>query len=183
MTTLSTAAWVSHDMALAAGLGGSLFKQITFPSALSKVSDDKQRAHLLARGYKKFAPIGLSSLGVIAGTWLIGRGMINGRSISPGAKAMVYVKDGLVAGAVLTGLAGAYLDRVLEDEADHGEIAVHGMSATDASTPKAKNVFNAIRGLGIAHAACLAGALGLTTVLAMEANRSFKWSFLSRILP
>lgn len=183
MTTLSTAAWVSHDMALAAGLGGSLFKQLTFPDALSKVSDDKQRGHLLARGYKKFAPIGLSSLGIIAGTWLIGRGMINGRSISASTRNLVYVKDGLVAGAVLTGLAGAYLDRVLEDEADHGELSVKGMSATDASTPKAKNVFNAIKGIGIAHVACLAGALGLTTVLAMKSGQSVKWSFLSKILP
>lgn len=183
MTTLSTAAWVSHDMALAAGLGGALFKQVTFPSALSKVSDDKQRAHLLARGYKKFAPIGLSSLGIIAGTWLVGRSMIGGRSISASTRNMVYVKDALIGGALLTGLAGTYLDYVLEDEADHGEIAVHGMSATDASTPKAKNVFNAIKGIGIAHTLCLAGALGLTTVLAMQSSRSMKWSFLSRILP
>lgn len=183
MTTLSTAAWVSHDMALAAGLGGSLFKQLTFPNALSKVADDKQRAHLLARGYKQYAPIGLGSLGVIAGTWLFGRTMINGRFIGRDVKTMVYVKDAMIAGAVLTGVAGAYLDRVLEDEADHGEIAIHGMSATDASTPKAKAVYNTIRGLGVAHAAFLAGALGLTTALAMSAGKSSRWSFFSRFLP
>jgi hypothetical protein len=142
-------------MALAAGLGGSLFRQTTFPNALSKVSDDKQRAHLLARGYKKNAPFELSSLGIITGTWLVGRSMINGRFISRGTRAMIYAKDALVAGAVLTGIAGVYFDRVLEDEADHGEIAVSGMHATDASTPKAKKVFKAVQGISIAHMACM----------------------------
>lgn len=183
MTTLSTAAWVSHDMALAAGLGGSIFKQFALPSALSKVTDDRERAHLLARSFKKFTPIGMVSLGIIAGSWLVGRTIISGRSISKEAEILVKVKDGLVAGAVVTGIAGTLLDRELEEETDRRELGVEGMHATATSTTRSKNVFRAIQGVGMLHMACLAGALGLTTILAMKANESMKWSFLSRILP
>ncbi|MBV9945606.1 MAG: hypothetical protein JOZ69_02035, partial [Myxococcales bacterium] len=98
MATLSTTAWVLHDLGLATGFGGSLFGKMALHPAAGAASSKEERGRIVNAAWRTYAPVNLLGHVAFALTWAIGRKMLSGRSLGRTARALVLAKDALVVG-------------------------------------------------------------------------------------
>lgn len=184
MATLSTSAWVLHDLGLAAGFGGPLFGNLALHRAIRDIRDESERGKVLSHAWKRYNAVNIVSLGVAAGTWMLGRALISGRSIDKETRRLVLMKDILLGATLITGAASMLGGERMRLEAPQGGVPVKQGNEPSLRTPRrAATLQRFLRGMGPLHIALTAGVIGVTTVLAMKSGRSSKWSVLSRLLP
>jgi hypothetical protein len=184
MARLSTTAWVLHDLGLAAGFGGNLFGQLALNPAVAAAESKRDRGRVAQVAWSRYKGVNAFSLLAFAGTWAIGRALLSGREVGRTSRKITVMKDGLVAGAVITGLgsmiAGTMLSRAREraDEAPI-ETGAHPAPETPREVARLQRITSVF---GIATIVLEAAAVATTTVLAMTSGRSTKWSFAARYL-
>jgi hypothetical protein len=182
MAKLSSAAWIAHDVGLAAAIGGTMFGREALQPALHEISDRKERDQVSDTAWRRFSWINLAGHAVVAATWFFGRSLLSGRSVSPTARRLTVAKDVLVVASLATGLASIILGRVLgsrvTERRGSGEEA--GESGAEPGTQKLRNVVSV---LGMANLAANVGIAGVTTALSVEASQSLPFSLTSRRLP
>jgi hypothetical protein len=184
MATLSTSAWVLHDLGLAAGFGGPLFGKLALQRAVRDIHDESERGKVLSDAWKRYNFVNIVSLGVAAGTWMLGRAVISGRSIDKETRNLVLAKDILLGATLVTGAAGMLSGPPMHREAREGALPLLEELEPSPRTPrKAAILHRFVRVMGPLNIALTAGVIGITTVLAMKSGRSTKWSALSRLLP
>lgn len=184
MATLSTTAWVLHDLGLAAGFGGNLFGQLALNPSVAAVDDKRERGRVAHVAWSRYKSVNAISLLAFASTWSIGRLFLNltGREVGRTSRKLTLVKDGLVTGAFVAGvgsmIAGTLLDkaRVEAGEApiETGAVPAEGTPRKVASLQRITNAF------GIGSIVFQAAVLATTTVLAIQSGKSKKWSFVSK---
>lgn len=184
MATLSTTAWVLHDLGLAAGFGGNLFGQLALNPAVKVVDSKRERGKVTHVAWDRYKAVNAVSLAAIAGTWLVGRTILSGREVGRATRGLTLLKDILVAGAVVGGagalITGSLLDRAMKE----GELAIEsGREPAAETTPRVRRLQRTVNTLGIPNIGFQAAVLATTTILAMKAGESSKWSFVSRLLP
>lgn len=168
MATLSTTAWVLHDLGMAAGFGGNLFGQVAMNPAVRVLESQRDRGKVTHVAWNRYKGVNAASLAAMAGAWLIGRLITSGRQVGGKSRALVIAKDVVVGAALASGVtsivAGTMLDKIRGGRR-------HDVLKRTSNTSGRISI--------LLHAA----ALALTTVLAMKAGRSSRWSVLSRFLP
>jgi hypothetical protein len=184
MGTLSTSAWVLHDLGLAADLGGSLFGKLALNPSVESIADERERGKVVHDAWNAYNLINGISLATMAATWFLGRSAITGRSIDRTARRLVVAKDVLVSAAVLTGAANMIGGAIMERKYPGGAVPVReGEVPSPRTPPTARLLQRFFAVMGPIHIACVAGVMGLTTALAMRSGRSVKWGILSKLLP
>src|SRR3954454_17317640 len=106
MATLSTTAWVLHELGLAAGFGGNLFGQLALNPAMKEIQSKRERGKVTHVVWDRYKKVNEASLLLMAGTWLIGRTLFDRRRMGRQSRALTITKDVLVSGALVSG-AGA----------------------------------------------------------------------------
>jgi hypothetical protein len=96
MATLSTTAWVLHDLGLAAGFGGNLFGQLALNPAVKAIESREQRGKVTHVAWDRYKLVNAVSLAAMASTWLIGRLVLSGREVGRASRNVTLLKDGLV---------------------------------------------------------------------------------------
>jgi hypothetical protein len=188
MATLSTTAWVLHDLGLAAGFGGNLFGQLALNPAVSAVQSKRERGRVAHVAWARYKNVNALSLAAFAGTWIIGRAFlhVSGREVGRASRNLTVLKDGLVAGALASGVgamvAGTMLERA---RMQAGEPPIEtGTEASWGTPPKVARLLRATSVLGVANVVFDAAVLATTTILAMKAGKSSKWTlFAKKLLP
>jgi hypothetical protein len=182
--TLSTAAWAAHDVGLATAIGGTLFGRTALQPALNEITSPMERDRVSADAWQRFSLFNLIAHGTMAATWLIGRGMLSGREVSMRTRQLTRIKDGLVIASLVTGVGSVLLGNRL------GKRAREGMGPAEThdrvnqeGVKRTKVIQRATGGLGILNLLTNVGILALTTVLAMEGNKSSRFPLWSRRLP
>jgi hypothetical protein len=185
MTGLSTAAWVAHDLGLATGVGGSLFGRIAMHPAVRHVSDAEERGQVVQDAWKSFNVVQLASLAIMGASWFAGRSKLTGHEVDGASRALVLTKDALVVGTLATAIGCGIAGRALAAQAPGGRVPVDekGEATTTAAPETARRLQRVVDLLGTANLLFGAGVLGVTTVLAMRAGKSPRWSFIARLLP
>ncbi len=184
MATLSTSAWVLHELGLAAGFGGPLFGRIALHRAVKDIHSEDERGKVLADAWQRYNTVNAVSLGTAAITWFIGRAMISGRSIDEETRKLVLLKDVLLGATVLTSAANMLSGRVMSEQAPDKAVPVaDGDQPSPRTPPKAAKMQRFLDVVGPLNIVLTAGVIGVTTILAMKSGRSTKWSFVSRLLP
>lgn len=184
MATLSTSAWVLHDLGLAAGFGGPLFGRLALHRAVRDITDDAQRGKVLSDAWRRYNVVTIGSLGIAAVTWLLGRALISGRSIDRETRSLVRTKDILLGATILTGAASLLSGERLRREGPGGAVPIEQGNVPSGRTPlEAARMQRFLRVIGPLNIALTAGVIGITTVLAMKSGKSHKWSLVSRLLP
>ena len=183
MTALSTAAWTAHEIGLATAVGGNMFGRAALQPALREIEDPEDRDRVSAEAWRRFSWLNLAAHGVLAATWFAGRTMLSGREVSGTARTLTRIKDGLVVASLATGIAShvvgsAVGDRVRDESKGEGVI-----SEANRTWRKDGAERRAVRTLGLMNLLANVAILGITTVLAMEGNRSTLFSARSRFLP
>jgi hypothetical protein len=183
MGTLSTAAWAAHDVGLATAIGGVLYGRTALEPALHQIENPSERDRISASAWSRFSWINLAAHGVMAATWLAGRTMLSGREVSGSARTLTMVKDGLVIGSLVTGVGSNVLGWRLGKQIakGHGPSEIGERQVGEAKVTRALEKTVGI--LGLANLVANVAVLGITSVLAMEGNKSNRFSFFSRFLP
>ncbi|HMI87651.1 MAG TPA: hypothetical protein VK550_26375 [Polyangiaceae bacterium] len=186
--TLSTTAWVLHDLGLATSVGGAVFGKAGLRRAAGSDMEQDGRGEIISEAWKNFTPINLLSHLSVGVTWLIGRSMLSGREVKRSARNLVLAKDALTGVYLVSGLAstaagyGANQLRKAQDSSSSSVIEDMGVGEGDKAE-LSQRLQRASSILGTANLLAGAALLGITAVLAMQAGRSPRWSFVSRFLP
>ncbi|WP_437741748.1 hypothetical protein WMF39_40090 [Sorangium sp. So ce1504] len=185
MATLSTSAWVLHELGLAAGFGGPLFGRLALRQAVKDIHSEAERGKVLSDAWQRYNLVSAISLGTAAATWFIGRTVISGRSIDRETRDLVRLKDILLGATLATSVASMLGGQQMREEAPDGGVPLLKEGEAPAPRPPAKAAaLQRLLGvMGPLNIALTAGVIGVTTVLAMKSGRSAKWSLLSRLLP
>ena len=182
--TLTTSAYVLHNLGLAAGFGGSLFGRIALNPSARLINDKQDRARIVNAAWNGYNIINAVGLGATALTWLVGRSRISGRSISASARKLILVKDFLMGATLVSGvinlIGGGFLaKRALQE----GISMESGSKASDDAPDEVKSTTKLVNWLGVFSLATMAGLIGVSTWLDNAAQVSGKWKFFARALP
>ena len=186
--TLSTTAWVLHDLGLATSVGGAVFGKAGLRRATRSLGSSNGRGEIIGEAWKNFTPINLLSHLSVGVTWLIGRSFLSGREVRKSARKLVIVKDALTGVYLVSGLAstvaGYCASKLREEKETSVSSVIEDTGLDEESKPELSRKLE--RGstlLGTTNLIAGATLLGITAVLAMQAGRSAKWSFVSHFLP
>ncbi len=184
MATLSTTAWVLHDLGLAAGFGGNLFGQLALNPAVRAVESKRERGRVTHVAWSRYKGVNAASLLAFASTWGIGRLFLSGREVGRASRNLTLVKDALVGGAFVAGVGSMIAGTVLDRERQRaGEAPIESGSEPAPETPsRVAGLIRLTSAFGIASIVLQAAALATTTVLAMKAGKSAKWKLVAKKL-
>jgi hypothetical protein len=184
MATLSTTAWVLHELGLAAGFGGNLFGQIALNPAVAEIQSKRERGKVTHVAWDRYKVINGVSLALMAGTWFAGRAFLTGREVGRASRALTVTKDVLVAGSLATGVGAMVVGRLLDKEIATSNAPLEAGSRPAAETKERVAMLQSVaNNVGRINILMNAAVLAVTTVLAMKSGRSTKWSFVSQLLP
>jgi len=184
MTDLTNAAWVLHDLGAAAGFGGNLFGMLALNPAVKVVEDERERGRLVQAAWDRYRIVNAISLVCTTGTWLAGRLFLSGREVSAEARTLTTVKDALVAGSTVTGVAGLVLTSKLSSMNSRDEQPIFsGLEPSPEAKESQQRLQKTANAVGALNLVFTAGVIGVTAWLAMSSGKSSRWSFISRMLP
>ena len=184
MRTLSTTAWVVHNLGLAVAFGGSVFGKIALNPNLDARGSEADRGRLLNTVWNRFNAISAGSFIASAATWFPGRLGLTGGEIDQQTRNLVLAKDLLYAAGTLSGIASVLQGLALTREAPEGAVPIASGTTPSSDTPeKAATLLRGVNQLGNANLAITGAILGITTILSMKATESSKFSAISRLLP
>jgi len=182
--TLSTAAWVAHNLGLGACFGGLLFGKAALNPSLGAIDSEADRGKILNSAWNRYNAINVASFATAAATWFPGRLGLSGKEIDQQTRYLVLAKDVLFGVGALTGLASVVQGRDLAGEAPEGAVPVaSGNTPAATTTDKAASLLRSVTQLGNLNILVTGALLGITTVLSMKATESTRFSVLSRFLP
>ena len=184
MRTLSTAAWVAHNLGLAACFGGLLFGKAALNPSLSAIDSEADRGKILNTAWNRYNAINVASFATAAATWFPGRLGLSGKEIDQQTRNLVLAKDVLFAVGALTGLASVIQGRTLTRQAPDGAVPIEsGTTPADTTPEKASSLLRSVNQLGNLNVLVTGAILGITTILSMKATKSARFSAVSRFLP
>src|SRR5215213_1442374 len=184
MRTLSTAAWVVHNLGLAVAFGGSVFGKVALNPNLDVIGSEADRGKILNTSWNHFNAISAGSFIASAATWFPGRLGLSGGEIDDQTRNLVLAKDLLFAAGALSGIASVLQGRALTGQAPGGAVPIASGTTPSSDTPeKAASLLRSVNQLGNANLTITGAILGITTILSMKATESSKFSAVSRLLP
>jgi hypothetical protein len=179
MHTLVKTACAIHNLALATALGGPLFVKIALKRAVIKeIPDEKQRGRLLACAGTRFNKVNVPAHLVFTGTWLIERKAIKNLGVDRRTRRLVGIKDVLVGGALITGLANVAVFNRFKKDFPEGAPVRDGTS----SDPKLAKYQRYYRVMGPLHLVLLGGSLAIGPFIAGSIIRAARKGLLARML-
>jgi hypothetical protein len=184
MAQLSTAAWVAHNLGLAACFGGQLFGKLALNPKLDALSSKTERGKMLNAAWNRYNVVNAVSLGTAAATWFVGRAGISGESIDEDARSLVLAKDALFVASILTGLASIISGLRLARQAPEGATPIQTGTEPAPETPEeTADLLRTVNVLGNVSLGLIASIIVVTTILSQKAGQSARWSVVSRLLP
>jgi hypothetical protein len=176
MATLSSAAWIAHDVGLATALGGTLFgREALHPALRAGIDDQEDRDRVADLAWRKFSWVNLAAHGAMAATWFVGRAMLSGREVNRISRPLTVAKDVLIVASLATGIASVVLGRSLGRQVRR--------EATLRDRERCETMRRAVGATGLVNLAANLGIVGVTAALAMQGSKSPTFSIVSRLLP
>jgi hypothetical protein len=162
----SSAGRATHDVALAALLGGNLFGRVAMHPALGEVSDKSERGKVPNRAWRRYGTVNsLALVGLVAG-WLPAR-RGGGAPRSPGGRRLVVAKDIAVGAVVITGLASAAGGVGFARQAPSGAVPMEsGHDPAPEAPARAARLKRVVNTLGTLNLIAELALAGLNAVLA-----------------
>ncbi len=169
-----------HNLALATAFGGPLFAIAGLrPAVLHQIDDEKQRGRVIAGAWRKFSRVDdMPAHALFTATWLIERRAI--ATLHPDARTqkLVAVKDVLIAGALLTGIANRIVGRRLMKDFPEG-IPVSEKAPTDEKVMKYQRYY---RVMGTANLVLVGAALAVGPAIGRGLMRSQRKNIVARLM-
>jgi hypothetical protein len=166
--TLANSTRAAHDVGLAAWLGGSMYGKYALNPSLSRIASHSERGSVANAAWNGYNLINAAGLGAAALGWGAARlteanpGNLTGRE-----KALSTAKDGLMAAAVLTGIANGVQGARLAKQAPDGAVPIETGTKPAADTPaKAAKIQRSLEALGNLNVVAGVALVAVNAVLA-----------------
>lgn len=178
MAQASTPVRSLHKMGLGICLGGTLFGLIALNPSVERISDKRERGRVLNEAWARFQTIGTLAMGVTVAMWRLG-GLKRAESdLDP---TLAGLKNILLGGALVTSVASALVGMRIARQAPEGATPVESGTEPAPETPEEAARSQRLSAfLGVATVAQVAGVLGLSSALEIQAVERSKGT-LSRI--
>ena len=176
MAKLSSAAWIAHDVGLATAIGGTLFgREALHPALREGIDDQNDRDRVADAAWRRFSWVNLAGHAAMASTWFAGRALLTGREVDRLSRPLTLTKDALIVASLTTGVASLVLGRILGKQVRE--------APTMQERERVETLRRAVGAVGLVNLVANVGILGVTAALAMQAGKSQKFGFVSRLLP
>jgi hypothetical protein len=181
MHTLVKTACAIHNLSLATAFGGPLFLKAALKGAvLKEIKDEKERGRVLECAITKYnRRLNVPAHLLFTGTWLIERNFIMKLHVDERTQKLVAVKDVLIAGAFVTGIANVAVFKMLKRDFPEG---VPVRPENEPVEPKLQNYRRYFRAMGPLHLALVAGSIAIGPAIGAGIYRSQRRNLLSRLL-
>jgi len=170
--TLANTTRAAHDLGLAAWLGGSMFGKFAHNPSLSAISDRTERGKVASRAWGGYNVVNSVGLGSAALGWAAARATEtrNGR-MSDRERGLSRAKDGLMATAVVAGVASGVQGARLAKQAPDGAVPIISGTKPAPETPPAAARIQ--KSLGILGNVSILSGVALVAVNAVLAQTSY----------
>jgi hypothetical protein len=167
--TLANTTRAAHDIGLAAWLGGAMFGKFALNPSLEKISSRPERGSVSNAAWNFYNPVNAAGLGAAALGWGAARlTEAKPANLSGPEMALSRAKDGLMAAAVLTGIANGVQGARLARQAPDGAVPVE--TGTEPSTETPAKAARIQRSLGMLGTLNIASGVALVAVNAILAQ-------------
>jgi hypothetical protein len=166
--TLANTTRAAHDVGLAAWLGGAMFGKFALNPSLRQVSSHTERGSAANAAWNGYNAINTAGLGAAAIGWAAAR-LTETRpdKLTDTEQTLSQVKDGLMAAAVLTGVASGLQGARLAKQAPEGAVPVETGTQPAPETPtKAARIQRTLGVLGTLNIVSGVGLVAVNGVLA-----------------
>lgn len=171
MTTSNTLANTTralHDVGLAAWVGGSLFGRFALNPAVGVIDKKTDRGKVVNAAWNGYNVINTLSLAAVTVGWLGARVTeTRPEQLSDTERSLSLAKDGLVAAAVVTGLANGIQGGRLAKQAPEGAVPVEtGLTPAAETPPQAAKIQKSLALLGTLNIIAGVALVAVNAVLA-----------------
>ena len=182
---LSTAAWVTHDLGTAIGVGGSLFGRVALEPAVRHIEDREQRGQVVNDAWRRFGAVQIGALAVMATTWYVGRAKLGGAAVGGnGVHGLVVAKDILVGTTFASAVGAAITGNLMTKRRGSQAVPMNNKGEVAGDAPRAERRLGRVTdAFGLLNLIAGVGVVAVTAILAMQAGKSGRWSAVSRFLP
>jgi uncharacterized membrane protein len=179
MHTLVKTACAVHTLSLATAFGGSLFAKAALRRALiDEIKDEKERGRVMACAWNKYNRLNVPAHLLFTATWLIERKAIMTLHVDHRTQKLVALKDVLIAGALVTGLANVAVGKMIMKDYPDG-VAINDKPTDDAKLEKYRRYF---RVMGPAHMIFVGASMAIGAAIVGGVIRSQRRNILRRLL-
>jgi hypothetical protein len=181
MHALVKAACAIHNLSLAAVYGGPLFAKTAFKTAVKRdIKDEKDRIRVMETAWSTYnKKVNVPAHLAIGVTYLIERRALRNMRLSNKAKALVRVKDVLIAGVLLTGVANAIVGKKLAHELPGGAPKAGDTRSTHTILRKYRGYFKV---MGPLNMALVTASIAIGPYIGAAIMKSQRRGLLARIL-
>ena len=127
----SNLARIAHNLGLATWFGGALFGQVALNPTISRISDRRERGRVLNESWGRFNAVTFATIAASILTWRLG-GLREDAELR--APALTRIKNFLLGGAVVNGIASGILGARIAKEAP-GEVPEGGTPVEAGTQP------------------------------------------------
>ena len=174
----SNKARIVHNLGLATWFGGALFGQAALNPTVSRISDKRERGRVLNEAWGRFNVVNLTSIAAVLLTWRLGGLKDDAELRAPGLER---VKDLLLGGAAVNGIASGILGARIARQSSEGDTPVESGTQPAPETPQEAATSQRFIALtGTSSLALLAGAIAVSSVI--ESSAAKPRGVLSRLL-
>lgn len=170
--TLANATRAAHDVGLAAWLGGAMFGKLAHNPSLEVISSHTERGGVANAAWNGYNAINAAGLGAAALGWTAARFTeAKPDNLSGGEQALSTAKDGLMAAAVLTGVASGVQGARLAKQAPDGAVPVQtGTKPAPETPPKAARIQRSLGVLGTLNIVSGVALIAVNAILAQTGH-------------
>jgi hypothetical protein len=189
MKSLAVVAGAIHGLSLSIAYGGPVFARMGLRRALRKAHSKEERRAIKQVAWNQFSKVNVPAHVGFTGSWLVLRSLLRGVRLDRSTKNLLIVKDVLIAGALLTGVAatinGRAMSRVLARKTAKAGETKPAKPGEEATTTTKNKQFNKLlrleKALGRANMAFLAGAIIISPAIGMGIVRSQRMGLIGRL--
>jgi hypothetical protein len=166
--SLANSTRAAHDVGLAAWLGGAMFGKFAHNPSLTKIASHTERGSVSNAAWNGYNAINAAGLGAAALGWAAARFTeAKPTNLSATERSLSTAKDGLMAAAVLTGVASGVQGARLAKQAPNGAVPVETGTTPAPETPeKAARIQRSLGFLGTANIVSGVALVAVNAVLA-----------------
>jgi hypothetical protein len=174
---------IIHNLSLAVAYGGPIFAKVgLYKAVMEGEKDPKERGKVVAKAWEHFTPVNLAAHVAFTGTWLIERRAIKRYFADKRTTRLVNLKDILIGGALVAGVANVAVGRMMKRDFPEGLSLP--LSTTHLPADRAMKLQRYItyyRVMGPVHQALLGASIATGPVLVTSIIRHTARSLLSRL--
>ena len=179
--TLANGTRAAHDVGLAAWLGGAMFGKFAHNPSLVKITSHTERGSVANAAWNGYNVINAAGLGAAALGWTAARFTeAKPANLSGTERTLSTAKDGLMAAAVLTGVASGVQGARLARQVPGGAVPVE--TGTKPATETPEKAARIQRSLGLLGTLNIAAGVALVSVNAILAQTNHSHPAIRRTL-